>query len=405
MDQFESNLFKATNSNPPSILGAIAAVVDRNGYLWSLVTIIAYWILLGTIIYHHASGFQSLDANAPVLDKDSTFALGSAGKFITHVAALQCVERGLIDLDEPVYPHLPELEGLEIISTSDGNDNSDTPFQFRMPRSKISLRYLLNHSSGIGYHSHPLLSKWRGSASEEQKAKYQQLDPYFSAPLLFEPGEGWEYGASIQWTGVLVSRLTNQSLGEYIQENVFDPLGMKSSTYSPREQPDIRSRLLRTVRRENDTIMQSDYDFGAPISNASDIMAILADLISSKPKLLNRSTADLFFVPQFTPSSLALANLREGTENYAACAGIPGTMKHPRVNYAFSGLFVEEELQLSGMPARTVTWNGMPNVIWALNMEKGLGMIFATQLLPVDDKKTIDLAMSFFMNAWKGAHD
>jgi hypothetical protein len=51
------------------------------------------------------------------------------------------------------------------------------------------------------------------------------------------------------------------------------------------------------------------------------------------------------------------------------------------------------------MPAGTVTWNGMPNVIWAMNREKGLAMMFATQLLPVDDEKTVDLAMSFMRGA------
>jgi hypothetical protein len=58
-------------------------------------------------------------------------------------------------------------------------------------------------------------------------------------------------------------------------------------------------------------------------------------------------------------------------------------------------MVVEEELSLSHIPAGTVTWNGMPNVIWTMNREKGLGAIFATQLLPADDEKTVDLTMAF----------
>jgi hypothetical protein len=70
------------------------------------------------------------------------------------------------------------------------------------------------------------------------------------------------------------------------------------------------------------------------------------------------------------------------------------------VNYSLASLPIEDELPLSPMPSGTVTWNGMPNVIWAMNKEKGIGMVFATQLLPVDDAKTMDLAMEYFRDAW-----
>ena len=57
-------------------------------------------------------------------------------------------------------------------------------------------------------------------------------------------------------------------------------------------------------------------------------------------------------------------------------------------------------MQLSHIRTGTVTWNGMPNVVWTMNRGKGLGMIFATQLVPVDDPKTVDIAMDFFQNAF-----
>jgi hypothetical protein len=62
---------------------------------------------------------------------------------------------------------------------------------------------------------------------------------------------------------------------------------------------------------------------------------------------------------------------------------------------------IEEAIPLSGMPAGTVTWNGMPNLIWAIHPEKGVAMAFLTQILPVDDEKTMELAMGFMRAAWK----
>lgn len=75
-------------------------------------------------------------------------------------------------------------------------------------------------------------------------------------------------------------------------------------------------------------------------------------------------------------------------------------MIEPPVNHSLAALVVEGELPLSHMPAGTVTWNGMPNLIWAMHKEKGLGIIFATQLLPVDDEKTVDQAITLIREAW-----
>jgi len=75
-------------------------------------------------------------------------------------------------------------------------------------------------------------------------------------------------------------------------------------------------------------------------------------------------------------------------------------MTEAPVNHSLAALFIEEELPLSKMPAGTVTWNGMPNLIWAITQEKGLAMMFVTQLVPVDDEKTVDIAMEFFRGAW-----
>jgi len=328
--------------------------------------------------------------------------LASAGKFITHIAALQCVERGLTTLDEPVYSHLPELGNLKVISQNQGPDASARPFLLRFPTKNITLRHLLSHSSGIVQECTPLIQKWRASNSEEPKANYSpymdfQAKDYrpneeaFSTPLLFEPGEGWMYGASLDWTSLLVSRLTNQTLGKYIRENIFNPLGMASSLYDPQNYPEISSRILQMVRREGDSLLPANYPLRELVSSVSDLGNLLSDLMSPSSKLLKEG---------FALSSSALSYIRHDTENYAAPAGIPPTQMEAPVNHSLAALVVEEELSLSHIPAGTVTWNGMPNVIWAMNREKGLGIIFATQLLPVDDEKTVDLAMAFMRGVW-----
>lgn len=297
-----------------------------------------------------------------------------------------------------MYSHLPELEKLQIISRNPGSDSSARPLLFKAATKKITLRHLLTHSSGLGSDDHPLLREWRALTPEEPNENLHTIVRLFSIPLLFEPGEGWAYGASIAWTQLLVSRLTDQPLPQYVQENIFNPLGIASSTYHPQSNPELSSRLLQTVRRGPEGLVPVDEEPIGLISSVSDLLSLLADLLAPSPTLLTEETASLLFTPQ-VPSSNALSALRADTSN-AVPAGIPSSMAEPPVNYTLAGLLVEDELPLSHMPPGTVTWDGMPNVIWAMNKGKGIGMVFATQLLPVGDVKTMELAMEFFRDAW-----
>ena len=363
------------------------------------------------MLYHYASGRQSLSGDTPI-DHNSTFALGSAGKFITHVAALQCVDRGLITLDEPVYTHLPELEKLRVLSHNHDTDGTIRSGNLPCATKIITLRHLLSHSSGIIYESHPAVTQLRKAQGQTPKPDFHPIanwdsddfrllttEPYLT-PLLFEPGDGWHYGASIEWTSLLVSRLTKQRLPQYIQENIFAPLGMTSSTYMPQNHPELASRALEMVRRDDNHLVRVNYPLKELIMSVPDLGLLLADLISPSSVLLQPATQTLLFAPQFSSSSAALSYIQHDTENYAAPAGIPPELAPAPVNHSLAGLVVEDTLSLSDMPPATVTWNGMPNLVWAMHRKRGIGAVFATQLLPVDDERTVGVMMEFWRGVW-----
>jgi CubicO group peptidase (beta-lactamase class C family) len=333
------------------------------------------------------------------LDLECTFELASAGKFVTHISLLQCVERGIISLDEPIYQHLPELEKFGIISENSGPDSSIRPFILR-PRTKdVTLRHLLLYTSGHGYEGTKLVMQWRASVKNEGETNpliYQS-----SIPLLFEPGEGWHYGASIRVSQLLLERLAGTHIEAYTQENVFRPLTMTSTTYSPAEKEHVYMRALRKAKRADDgklhLVEEPMYGLTTCVS---DFHKLMTDLMSSSSKILTKESLDLLFEPQLVAQSPALTALRSDMSDYEYPAGIPRRISDPPVNWSMAGLVVEDTLPLSHIPAGTVTWNGSPNVIWTMNRQKGLGMIFATQLHPVDDEKTVELAMTFFRDAW-----
>jgi CubicO group peptidase (beta-lactamase class C family) len=398
MEDFEAKLAQATASDTKNVLGAIGIVVDDKGTVRDLIYNTPFLIRSGKILYHCASGRQSLDANAPPLDPDSVMVLGSAGKFITNIAALQLVERGVIGLDDPVYQHLPELESLLLIKH---NTDDDESFTLCPPSKKITLRHLLLYASGVSNHDAPLVIEYFSSdcAKPEIQKDAHIIVKNFSIPLTFEPGEGYAYGYSIYWTQLLVTRLT-ENFAKYVQENVFGPPGVVSSSYRPRENPEIWDRRLRMVKRDGDKLVPTDEGSEGLACSMLDMAAIMSDLISPSPRLLNQTHIDLLFEGQFSPSSTALKDLLVDHDNYAFCVGKPRSTGRPPLNWSAAGLVAEGELPLSHMPKGTVTWEGMPNVLWAMNREKRLGMFFATQLIPVGDEIANELATTFMRDAW-----
>ncbi|KAF7291965.1 Protein kinase [Mycena indigotica] len=365
------------------MLAAIAVVADVDG----------------KTVYRHSAGKQNLEPNAPSVDPNSTVMLGSAGKFITHIAAIQCVERGLIGLDDPaaIEKHLPEVAVLKVYLPSD-----DEPgFILREPTKKITLRHLLTHSSGISYPGDEKLEKWTQSDKPAIDENAHIIVKIFSMPLLHEPGEGWTYGSSVEWVGLLILRLTGLRLVEFVQKNIFDALDMKMSTYYPEKHAEIWAKKLQMVNRESGVLVAEPDDTVQGLTcSVGDLQTLLVDLLGQS-KLLSQPYVDEIFKPQFVRGTPTYVGAREDIRKLGKSVGVPTTLANPPVNASLAALFVEDGVApLSNFPPGTLTWSGMPNVIWAVNREKGKAAIFATQLLPVEDDEIIAVAMSFMRGAW-----
>lgn len=338
--------------------------------------------------------------DAAPLDKDSVVTLGSAGKFVTHIAALQLVEKGLVGIDEPVYAHLPEMEKFEIISKNEGPDAETKPYLLRPATKKITLRHLLTHSCGISWDGEtPELKAWK-EAQPPFEPDTSMLVQLGTMPLLFEPGEGFSYGSSIHWTVLLISRVTKASMRDVVKQSIFEPLGMTLTTYPPMS-PEAKAKWLQAVERQADGSLQGEEDEPMDLScSITDMGKLLADLIAPTSKILGKDLVELLFTPAFSKGSPALRTLQGDNDTYGAPSGVPKSMVDPPVNYTVAGLLTGGTLPLSGFPAGTLTWNGAPNVVWAMNREKGLASFWATQLSPVDDPQAVEVMLEFSKGVW-----
>jgi len=259
-------------------------------------------------------GRRTWDSEEPV-QADSTFWGFSLTKFFTTICALQCVERGQISLDEDVSTVLPELQNPQVISKFNSED-ATMSFELVPATTKITLRHLLTHTSGISYDAmSPLLTAWRKSRGEGLLTMSGRVKEAYSLPLLFNPGESWAYGGGVDWAGVLVERLNgNIKLGEYMDRHLFKPLGMNGSTFHLASEPDIRKRLIEMSLRQADGSLQptrcpypedaaDDSGGMGMVTSVPDFTSVLKDLIRDQPSILKKETVDLIFTPQFPAGS------------------------------------------------------------------------------------------------------
>ncbi|KAG5800958.1 hypothetical protein H9Q69_000085 [Fusarium xylarioides] len=250
---------------------------------------------------------------------DSTFSGFSCTKLLTTIAVLQCVEKGLIGLDDSVDSILTELEKPDII-----NQEPNRSFNLTPAKNKITVRHLITHTSGLSYDAmHPVLIAWRKSRGESPMVMAGKLLEAFSLPLLFEPGTNWVYGSGLEWAGVLVERLNGgKSLGAYLANNLFEPLGLQSSTLRPESRPDILANLAQMWHRSDTGELNpipSPYPLDARdecggldlVTSTSDFVVILQDLLKDVPVLLEAASVAMMFTPQFGPATRQYQGLIE----------------------------------------------------------------------------------------------
>jgi methyl acetate hydrolase len=204
------------------------------------------------VIYEGAFGERSLGGGVP-MTMDTVFFIASMTKAITGTAAMQQVERGRLSLDAPAGEVCPYLGEVQVL---DGFTDSGEP-RLRPPKRPVTLRNLLTHSSGFGYEI------WNGDyvAYLERTGTpsiFSCANKGLEMPLLFDPGDRWEYGIGIDWVGKMVEAVTGKDLDAVMRTEIFEPLGMDSTGF--RLTPSQRERLAEVHLRGPDGLDRLGFE-------------------------------------------------------------------------------------------------------------------------------------------------
>jgi len=374
------------------ILQKVVAVKDRVPGVVAMVTD------RSANIYEGAAGERILGAGQ-AMTTDTVFAIYSTTKAITGTAVLQCVEEGKLDLDAPAKNYAPDIGKLEVL---DGFDADGTP-RLRAPKRDITTRMLMLHTAGFGYDffntTYLRLAQERGQPSVITCSRASIM-----TPLLFDPGDKWEYGSNIDWCGQVVEGIRGKRLGEVLAERVFAPLGIADMAFSL--SPSMRERLATMHQREADGSLTPLPDMQLPADPEVDmgghglhssigeymkfIRMWLNDGAGPHGRVLNTETVE--------------AAVRNGLQAHQTVTVLPGVIPSisndaeffPGLKKSWSYTFmVNDEDAPTGRPAGALGWAGLPNLFYWIDRKNGFGGYWATQILPFGDPISFGAYMDF----------
>ncbi len=247
----------------------------------------------GKQVYRSYRGYSDIE-NKIAMNGKERYNLYSCSKPITCVAALQLVERGLLELDAPLYKYIPEFKVMHV-KRGDDVDVAKNP---------ITVRHLFTMSAGFSYDTQaPSLME----AFEDTNGKCPTVETikYLSRePLLFEPGTMWEYGLSHDVLAAVVEVVSGMRFGKYVRKNIFKPLGMNDSTFLLLEDEmdtvceqysfeDERGELERYGKEIVNYKLGSEYESGGAgcISTVDDYIKFL-EALRVGDVILKKSTID-----------------------------------------------------------------------------------------------------------------
>ena len=366
-------------SGDAPVAGVSAVATDRDG-----------------TIYEGAAGVRKLGSEQP-FTTDTVCAIFSTTKAIAGTVALMLMQEGALDMDAPAREYAPAIGELQVL---EGFAEDGSP-QLRAPKREITTKMLLTHTAGLAYdffnESYFKLAQEHG-----QPSVITASHASIRTPLLFDPGERWEYGSNIDWVGQVIEGITGKRLGESMRERILDPLGMTSTAFTMTD--DMRSRLATIHQRADDgsiepldLILPQDPEvhmaghglYSTAEDYAKFIRMWLNDGAGPDGQILDPKTVELAagnhlgdlkvkMLPGVIP---ALSNDAEF---------FPGMPKSWAITF-----MINDEDAPTGRPAGSLAWAGLANQYYWIDRSNGVGGFWATQLFPFADPTSVGGYLDF----------
>lgn len=361
------------------VSGVVAMVTDRDGD-----------------VYRGVAGRRRIDGDE-AMTADDVFALYSTTKAITATAALQLMEDGRLDLDAPAWTYAPALKSVKVIETF---DDGGEPV-LREPKRDITTRMLLTHTAGFGYDFFNA-TYHRLAEEKRQPSILTATMAALNTPLLFDPGERWEYGSNVDWCGQVVEAVTGERLGDVFLARIFEPLGMGDTGFEL--DAGKRARLAGMHRRNPDgSLTYTGAELPSPPQvhmGGHGLYGTVGDYTRFIRMWLNDGAGENGRVLRRETVEMAVAN-HLGDLPVTMLPGVDRRLSNdaeffPGLSKSWSLPFMlNNEVAPTGRPAGALGWAGLANLFYWIDRDNGFGGFWATQILPFGDPTSFASYLDF----------
>ena len=345
------------------------------------------------VIFQGGFGTRDMKTGAP-MTADTVVWIASMTKAITGACAMQLVEQGKLSLDDDIAPVLPELGSVKVL---DGFDAAGKPI-LRAPKRAVTLRHLLTHSSGFAY------DMWNADI-----VRYMEVtgtpgiiscqNAALTLPLAFDPGDRWEYGISIDWAGKAVEAVSGKTLDQYMQDHLLAPLGMNDTGFKIGDAQ--RQRLAKIHARGPEGLVSTDTEIPQSPEfhmGGGGLYSTVGDYLKFARMIMHGGALNGVRVmrPE-TVATMSRNNMGDLVCNPMKTAIPWATNDVDFVDGMKWGLsfLINPEPMPGGRSAGSLAWAGLANSYYWIDPVRKLAGVYATQVLPFYDAKSVAAFTAF----------
>lgn len=340
----------------------------------------------GKEVYFNAFGYADREANIP-MDRNTIVRIFSMTKPVTGVALMQLFEQGKFKLDDPLSKYAPEFADMKVYKGVDASGN----VILEPAKRPITVRDVTRHTAGFAAMDIPALAELvkKADAFNPNNTLAQMAAKLASVPLQFHPGDEWLYGSSVDVQAYLVERISGKPFDQYLQENIFNPLGMNNTHYLVPENDRKRfaavyflgkdAKLARVPDEQASSFNTKDWTLkpgGWGLTSTLDDYTKFAQMLVNggwlgKATILKPETVKLMATNQL-PDTMTKRSWLPGKGNvgfgidFAVRVGPPKTRQE---NHGITGEFY---------------WDGAASTLFWVDPANKITAVLFTQLFPYD---------------------
>ena len=255
----------------------------------------------------------------------------------------------------------------------------------------INIGHLLTHTSGFAYEI------WNESIAKlvekgDLQSAFANNDEFLKAPLVFEPGSDWEYGIGIDWLGILIEKINECSLQEYMHTHIFEPLGMSNTSYDLDKSK--HSRVAKVYGRNGDEYFEMPFEVpekSSFYSGGGNLISSLDDYSKFLKIFLNSGKGSQEQILSESSISSMLSSLNEELVMKKMLTQVPMLSNDvdffPTSTKSWSpGFMVNHEDIRSGRPKNSSGWAGLFNSFFWIDPKNEIAALILMQMLPFSEE-------------------